>query len=116
MGIILFLVARFLQWLLTPVFFIYAIIRLRNLKKISEYFHDVAFSIDQLGNTMGGPIMNDVLITKEGYKFGNCDETISYSLALNLYSNTLTPAGLAIARILNKIDEGHMEDAAKSEQ
>jgi len=116
MGIILFLVARFLQWLLTPVFFIYAIIRLRNFKKISEYFHKVAFSIDQLGNTMGGPIMNDVLITKDGYKYGCEDETISYATAVNLYSNTLSPAGLALARILDMIDKGHMEDAAKSEQ
>jgi hypothetical protein len=115
MGILLFLLARLMQWILTPVFFIYAIIRLHNIKKISDYFHNVALSIDQLGNTMGGPIMNDVLIMDGGHKFGNPDETISKVIGLN-YPLTLSWWGYALALLLNKIDPNHVQDAAISDQ
>ena len=115
MGIILFIIARILQWILTPVFFLYAIIRLRNVKKISEYFHKVALGIDQLGNVMGGPIMNDVLITKDGYKFGNEDETISHVVGKN-YPLTLTWTGFALAMALNTIDPNHVQNAAQNDQ
>lgn len=117
MGVILFLVARFLQWVLTPVFFIYAIIRLRNFKKISKYFHDVAFSIDQLGNTMGAPIMNDVLLKDSNvYPYGDMDKTISHCTGVNEKNNNLTRWGRLLAWILNKIDPNHTTKAAVNEQ
>ncbi len=115
MGIILFIIARILQWILTPVFFLYAIVRLGNLNKISEYFKTVAISIDQLGNVMGGPIMNDFLITKDGYKFGNPDETISKILGKN-YPLTLTWLGFALSMGLNRIDPNHIQDAVNSDE
>lgn len=117
MGIILFIVARFLQWLLSPLFFIYAIIRLFSFKKISNYFHDVAFSIDQLGNTMGAPIMNDLLLKKDPAKlYGNPDETISHVTGVNYLAGKLTKFGLIIKWILNKLDKNHVENAASNEQ
>lgn len=117
MGIILFLVARLLQWLLTPLFFIYAILRFRNIKRISKYFHDVAFAIDQLGNVMGAPIMNDVLLKKDAeYKYGDPDMTISNVTGVNYLDGKLTKAGKLLAWILNAIDENHVQDAAKNEQ
>ena len=117
MGLILFIVARFLQWLLTPLFYLYAIIRLGSFKNISKYFHDVAFAIDQLGNVMGAPIMNDVLLKKEPVKlFGNPDETISHCVSVNYYGKKLTKLGLLLAFILDFIDEGHIEKAFKNEQ
>lgn len=117
MGIILFLTARFLQWILTPLFFIYAILRFRNFKKISAYFHEVAFAIDQLGNVMGGPIMNDVLLKKDAVKtYGNPDETISHVTGVNYLVNKLTIFGKALAWILNKVDKNHVQNAAINEQ
>lgn len=117
MGIILFLVAKILQWLLSPLFFIYAVIRLRNFKKISTYFIDVAFGIDQLGNIMGGPIMNDVLLKKDPIKlYGNPDETISHVTGVNYVSQKMTWCGKLVARILNNVEAQHVEMAAKNEQ
>jgi hypothetical protein len=116
MGIILFLVARLLQWVLTPVFFVYAIVRYQNLKKISKYFHDVAFAIDQLGNVMGAPIMNDVLIKNQDYPFGNPDHTISHVLGVNYTTNNLTFWGVLLCKILNFLDKDHVQKAALSEQ
>ena len=117
MGLLLFIVARFLQWLLTPIFFLYAVLRYRNINRISEYFHDVAFSIDQMGNVMGAPIMNDVLLKKDSeYKFGNPDFTISHVIGYNYLDGKLTRAGKFVAWCLNMVDENHVEDAAKNEQ
>lgn len=117
MGLVLFIVARFLQWLLTPIFFIYAIFRFRDSRRISKYFHDVAFSIDQMGNVMGAPIMNDVLLKKEAtYKFGNFDHTISHVIGYNYLDGKLTRVGKFVAWCLNMVDENHVEDAAKNEQ
>ena len=117
MGVILFIVARFLQWALTPLFFIYSTIRFMNFKKISEYFHNVAFSIDQLGNVMGAPIMNDLLLKENPTKlYGNPDETISHVTGVNYKSNKLKFFGILLAKILNKIDKNHVQNAAENEQ
>lgn len=117
MGLLLFIVARFLQWLLTPIFFLYAIFRFRDSRRISKYFHDVAFGIDQLGNVMGAPIMNDVLLKKNAeYKYGDPDMTISNVTGVNYLDGKLTRAGKFIAWCLNSIDENHVQDAAKNEQ
>lgn len=117
MGIVLFLIARILQWLLTPLFFIYSILRYRNFKKISEYFHDVAFGIDQLGNVMGAPIMNDVLLKKNPAKlYGDPDETISNVTGVNYKAKTLTKFGLFLVWCLNSAEKNHVEKAADNEQ
>lgn len=117
MGIVLFIIARFLQWILTPLFFIYSIIRLGSFKSIGKYFHDVAFAIDQMGNVMGSPIMNDVLLKKDPIKkYGNPDETISHVTGVNYLNNKLTFLGMALAKILNYFDPCHVENAAINEQ
>ena len=117
MGLLLFIVARFLQWLLTPIFFIYAIFRFRDSRRISKYFHDVAFGIDQLGNVMGAPIMNDLLLKKNPAKlYGNPDETISHATSVNYFSGKLTWFGVFIARTLDFVDKDHMKKAFENEQ
>ena len=58
-GVILFIIATILFWILSPLFIIYALFKASNL---SVYFRNVALSIDQLGNTMGAPMMNNLLI------------------------------------------------------
>lgn len=117
MGVLLFILARILQWILSPLFFIYAIIRMGSFKKISKYFHGVAFSIDQLGNVMGAPIMNDLLLKKDPAKlYGNPDETISHVTGINYLNNKLTIFGMGLAKILNFVDPAHVENAALNEQ
>lgn len=113
MGIILFITARILQWILSPLFIVYSIVRLGSYKAISKYFRDMAITIDKLGNVMGGSIMNDVLIMKDGYKFGDKSKTISYVLGMN-YPLTLTWFGFALAMLLNKLDPNHVEKAVES--
>lgn len=117
MGIILFIVARFLQWLLTPLFFVYSVIRLHNFKDLSDYFHNVAFGIDQLGNVMGSTIMNDLMLKKGSPKlYGNPDETISHVTGVNYKAKTLTDFGYFVAHTLNFVDKDHVEKAAENEQ
>lgn len=113
-GIILYIVAVLLLWILSPVFILYAIIRTVNKDK---YFYDVAFGIDQLGNVLGAPLMNDLLIKKTSkHKYGNPDETISYVTGLNYKDKSLTLFGLLIVKRLNSLDENHVEKAVKNEQ
>jgi hypothetical protein len=115
-GIILFLVARLVQWLLSPLFFIYAILTLGDLKKISAYFGTTALSIDQLGNTMGAPLFNSIFL-KDNPKvlFGDPDQTISYVLGANYLDGKLTSFGNFVVKLLNKLDENHVQKAVESE-
>lgn len=112
MGIILYIIAVIMFWILSPLFLLFAII---NVTNHSKYFRNVALSIDQLGNTMGGPLMNMFLLKEEStHKFGNPDETISFCLGVNKLNNTLNKLGLFIANKLNKIDKNHVENAVKN--
>ena len=114
-GVILFIIATILFWILSPLFIIYALFKASNL---SVYFRNVALSIDQLGNTMGAPMMNNLLMKKNCTyaKFGNPDQTISYVLGINYKLNSLNKLGLLIVKILDKIDNQHVEKAVKYEQ
>lgn len=116
-GIILYIIAVILGWFLTPLFHLYAVIRLGNFQRISTYFHNVAFAIDQMGNVSGSVIMNDVLLKKNPTKlYGNPDETISHVTGVNYLSGNLTIFGKALAWILNRIDKNHVQNAAINEQ
>lgn len=117
MGVILFIVAVLLSSLFMPLFMLYAIVRLCKFKRISKYFHDVAFGIDQLGNVMGAPIMNDLLLTKNAIKlYGNPDETISHVTGVNYLNKSLTMFGYFVAHCLNTAEKNHVEKAAINEQ
>lgn len=74
---------------------------------IGTYLRNVAFSLDQTGNVMFSDLWNLILITKDGYKFGNPDETISSVLGRNQLKGTLTQAGKALVWILDKIEKDH---------
>jgi hypothetical protein len=114
MGLILLIIARILSWILFPIGWIYSLITFRlKLSRLNEYAFTIALSLDQLGNVVLANIMNDFLIKSEGYKFGNPDDTISAVLGVNKLKGTLSPAGKAIAYILNKVDHNHVEKASK---
>lgn len=129
LGLILYLLARILYRILRPITMVYAIFRLirfvkskygfyyPNFKLLGEYFHDLAFAYDQLGNVMIAPMANDVLITKDApKKYGNPDETISHVTGVNYLANNLSWPGLMLKVILNKLDKNHVEKAANNEQ
>lgn len=105
---ILFLIAVVLGVILYPIGIIYSV-----LKHISDMFKTLAIGINQFGNVTCSMLFNDTLIKKNGYKFGNPDDTISRVLGKNKATNTLTKTGRLLADLLNKIDKNHVENAAK---
>ncbi len=114
MGLLLLITSILLSILLLPVGWIYSLFTLRlKWSKLNSYAKTIAVSLDQLGNVVLSNIMNDFLITEEGYKFGDEDETISRVLGMNKKSNTLTNLGRWIADVLNKIDPDHVEKASR---
>ena len=84
-----------------------------KLTNLSKYFIKVALSIDQLGTIVMGPLFNLILITKDGYKFDDEDDTISYVLGRNKLRGTLKPLGKFLANTLDKIDEDHCVKAVR---
>ena len=55
-----------------------------------------------------------MLINKEGFKFGNRKHTISYVIAKNKRTKTLTLLGCFIGNCLEIIDKNHLEDSITS--
>lgn len=107
MGILLAIIAVILSMLIIPIGVIYEILTLIRFSKISDYFFNIAVSIDQLGNVSCQGLFNDILITKDGFKFGDPDETISSVLGRNYQTKTLTGLGNSIRWILDRIEEDH---------
>lgn len=67
----------------------------------------MATSIDVLGNVVCSELFNQVLINKNGYKFGNRKETISSCIGKNKRASTLTKTGLFLSSILDFFDKNH---------
>lgn len=118
MGIILSIIAILLSWIIFPFSFVYTFIRLTIKAKFKTYFnhidklfYSIAVSIDQLGNTVCQHLFNDIMIKKDGYKFGNVDETISYVLGANAYNHTLTKLGMWLCKMLDFFDKNHIQKA-----
>lgn len=107
-NILLFVVATILFAILWPIGFIYGIIT-RAKFGLSAFFKSLAISIDQLWNTFVQYLFDDVMITKDGYKFGNEDQTISHVLGVNKEEWTLKPMGKLLCCLLWKIDPHHCE-------
>ncbi|MEM8845656.1 MAG: hypothetical protein AAGD17_01025 [Bacteroidota bacterium] len=109
-GILLFIISIVLIVLTGPLGLIYGFFRqlfTSGLKGIGEFALELAISIDQLGNVLMQHLFNALWITKEGYKFGNRDETISSALGKNKQLDTLTGFGKAIDKLLDLIDPNH---------
>lgn len=74
---------------------------------VSAYYLKIAISIDQLGNVLMQHFLNALWIKKDGYKFGNRDETISSAIGKNKQKNTLTSFGIWMDTLLDTIDSNH---------
>ena len=81
---------------------IYTVLRSFKHKGLKKYFYQIAFSLDQTGNVVCGPLFNDLLIAPNGHRMGNQDETISHVLGMNLKGNTLYPFGILISKVVDK--------------
>ena len=109
---ILFFIAFVLLITTAPIGFFYALLRqlfFGKLKTLSEFFLEVAISIDNTGNVMMQHLLNGFLLIKRSttYYFGNKKETISSVIGKNSLTNTLSPLGKALNAFLNWIDKDH---------
>jgi len=64
-------------------------------------------SVDQLGNVVCKDLLDLTLIKKQGYRFGNPDETISGVLGKNQNLKTLTITGRVLNYVLSLIEKDH---------
>jgi len=109
-GLLLFFLSIILFSITVPFGIIYGIFHnlfSQGFKGIGEYLLKISISIDQLGNVLMQHLLNALWVKKEGYLFGNRDETISSVLGKNKSQNTLTAFGKLIDSILDFIDPNH---------
>lgn len=117
MGILLYIVAKICYAILAPITMVYAIVKLTFKGGLFNYFHQLAFAIDQLGNVMIAPMANDVLLKENTPKlYGNPDETISHVTGVNYKAMTLTSMGYFVAHSLNAVDKNHVIKASNTDQ
>lgn len=110
MGILLYIIAIILFNPLTLLNLIVVLYKYGCTWKVfNGYFKQTAIDIDRFGNHNFRTLLNTLLITEEGYQFGNFKETISSALGKNKRDNTLTKLGKIICSILNFIDKNHVE-------
>jgi hypothetical protein len=107
MGILLYFVAIILYVPLTIVNTILVLSKYGfTFKTIDDYFYQTAVDIDRFANRNFRTLWN-LTLQRNGYKFGNINETISSALGKNKINNTLTIAGKVLCFILDKLDDNH---------
>jgi 8-oxo-dGTP diphosphatase len=109
---ILFIIAVIMGVILYPLGILYSVFKM-SFTYVNALFKTLAIGINQFGNVTCADLFNDTLRQKNGYKFGNPDDTISRVLGMNKKFNTLTKTGKFFADVLNFIDKNHVENAAK---
>lgn len=110
MGLFLFIIATFL-WLPFTVLNWLAVAYKYGLS--NEYFFQTAIDIDKFANRNFRTLLNFTL-QKNGYEFGNVNETISSALGKNQIANTLTRTGKIVAKILDTLDKNHCIKSIKN--
>lgn len=70
----------------------------------------VNYTLDLLGNVTIFNWLWFLFKSKDGYKFGNVRETISYVLKVNYEAGTLRYLGKSLYDIINKLDPGHFNN------
>ena len=96
MGFILFIVAMLIlaiavtvNSVFLPLYYITSFKWKQGVKRLDLFFYKLALSIDQFGNVFCAGLFNRILIEKDGFKYGDEDDTISYVTARNQYKGTL---------------------------
>ncbi|UOX32422.1 hypothetical protein LXD69_10195 [Flavobacterium sediminilitoris] len=106
MGIILYIIATILWIIITPINWV--IVTFKNGMS-NAYFLETAIDLDKFGNRNFRTFLNVTMKIKEGYQFGNVNETISSALGKNQRDKTLSWFGKCICFILNKLDKNHCQ-------
>ncbi|MEY5050039.1 MAG: hypothetical protein RLZZ175_3407 [Bacteroidota bacterium] len=107
-NIILLILSLLLAVVLFPIGWLHGLITLRlSISRLSHYLLTISLSIDQMGNVILAPLFNRIMIKRNGYKFGDEDETISYVLGRNQITETLSKCGNLLANLLDWIDPNH---------
>jgi len=107
MSFLLFIVASVLKSAIAIIGYLIGFFSSLIKGEFKKYHLHLAISIDQYGNCLCQYLFNSLLITKEGYKFGNIDETISSVLGKNKMSKNLTGLGRCLDYLLNLFEKDH---------
>jgi hypothetical protein len=112
MSFLLFCIALLLVMITAPFGFVYALIRQTCSSKsqsLNIYFIEVALVLDEVGNVTMQHLLNDILLIRkeDTYFFGNKNETISSVIGKNYITNTLSPLGHTLNKLLNFLDKDH---------
>jgi hypothetical protein len=108
-GLFLFLLAWALFLPLSLLNFLAVAFKFKDL----GYFKSSAVNLDRFGNSEFRTLFNLTLKKKEGYEFGNFEETISSVLGKNQRDNTLSRAGKVLVCILDLIEKEHCKKSIK---
>lgn len=84
----------------------------KGTEEADIYHLQLAKSKDQHGNVLMQYLFNFLFVKKDGYKFGNEDETISYVIGVNKLNYTLSYWGMVLDGLLEFFDPGHSLAAA----
>ena len=74
------------------------------IREAAQDSFEGAFAIDVFFNAYGAPFWNWAFRKKNGYNFGNKDETISVAIAKNMYRRTLSRVGWFFATLIVIVD------------
>ena len=114
MGFLLFLIASLLWLPFTVINLVLTMFKNAKkhgfLKVIDEYFRQTAVDIDRFGNRNFRTTLN-LTMQRNGYKFGNVNETISSALGKNQRDKTLTLTGRILCFILDTLDPDHCKNS-----
>lgn len=113
-NVLLTLLAYLLLAFFTPFGIVFTILFMPL--RISDYFRRFSLALDQLGNVTCSYLLDKLMIKGLGYPFGNEDQTISYVLAVNKQSGTLTWLGRWLCNLLDNIEADHINNSIKQEQ
>lgn len=114
MGFLLYIIASLSTWVLQPFMYLFGVVFSLINKEFNSYNMDLAIAKDKYGNVLCQYIFNLLFIKKEGYKFGNHNETISSALGKNKVKNTLSILGKVLDFLLNLLDNNHSIKSIKN--
>ena len=107
MKFLLFIIAIILKLIFGIIGYVFGTVVSLYKKKWNDWHSDLSESLDQYGNTLCKYLFNALLIKKDGYSFGNIDETISSCIGKNYEKNTLTTLGKFLDCVLDGLDKNH---------
>ena len=108
MGILLYIIATILWIVITPINWV--IVSFKHGLS-NKYFFETAIDLDKFGNRNFRTFLNATMRLRNGYKFGNINETISSALGKNQRDKTLSWFGIIICFILDWLDEDHCKNS-----